>query len=68
MCFNYRMGFEPEPSNNLGDEFPIILTFDPIGLGRVTTLRGRLGAPSYRLELAGARAKPHRPGKLSPRE
>ena len=21
MCFNYRMGFEPEPSNNLGDEF-----------------------------------------------
>jgi hypothetical protein len=25
MCFNYRMGFEPEPSNNLGNEFLVIL-------------------------------------------
>jgi hypothetical protein len=43
MCFNYRMGFEPEPSNNLGNEFLIILTqrhsqsYDAVrtaGLGR----------------------------------
>jgi hypothetical protein len=43
MCFNYRMGFDPEPSKNPGDEFLIILTFDPSGVVRVTTLGGRLG-------------------------
>ena len=31
MCFNYRMGFDPEPSKNPGDEFLIIVTFDPSG-------------------------------------
>jgi hypothetical protein len=50
MCFNYRMGFDPEPSKNPGDEFLIILTFDPSGMVRVTTLDGRLGVPRYRLE------------------
>ena len=50
MCFNCRMGFDPEPSKNPGDEFLIILTFDPSGMVRVTTLDGRLGAPPYRLE------------------
>src|ERR1700759_3843169 len=43
MCFNYRMGFDPEPSKNPGDEFLIILTFDPSGMFRVTTLGGRPG-------------------------
>jgi hypothetical protein len=44
MCFNYRRGFEPESSNNLDDEFLIILTFEPSGMVRVTTLGGRLSA------------------------
>ena len=43
MCFSYRMGFEHETSNNLGDEILIILTFDPSGVVRVTTLGERLG-------------------------
>jgi hypothetical protein len=64
MCFNYRMGSEPEPSNNLGDEFLIILTFDSSGMGRVTTL----GAPPYRLEACRSKGKAASAGKLSPRE
>jgi hypothetical protein len=43
------MGLEPEPSKNPGDEFLIILTFDPSGTVRVTTLGGPLDAPRYRL-------------------
>ena len=50
MCFNYRIGFEPEPSNNLGNQFLIILTFDPSGMVRVTTLGGPLDESPYRLE------------------
>jgi hypothetical protein len=50
MCLNYRMGFDPEPLKNPGDEFLIILTFDPSGMVRVSTLDGRLGPPPYRLE------------------
>jgi hypothetical protein len=50
MRFNYRMGFDPEPSKKAGLEFLIILTFDPSGMVRVTTLGGRLGAPRYRPE------------------
>jgi hypothetical protein len=49
MCLNYRMGFDPEPSKNPGDEF-MILTFDPSGTVRVTTLGWRLDEPRYRLE------------------
>jgi hypothetical protein len=41
MCFNYKIGSEPEPTGKLGDQFLIILTFDPSGMARVTTL----GAP-----------------------
>jgi hypothetical protein len=55
MCFNYRTGFDPEPSKNPGDEILIILTFDPGGMVRVTTLEGRLGAPPYRLEARRSR-------------
>jgi hypothetical protein len=58
MCFNYRMAFDPEPSKNPGDEFLIILTFDPSGMVRVTTLGGRLGMPPYRLEARRSIAKP----------
>jgi hypothetical protein len=56
------MGFDPEPSKNPGDEFLIILTFDPSGMVRVTTLDGRLGAPPYRLE---ARRSIENRGKLN---
>jgi hypothetical protein len=59
MCFNYRMGFEPESSNNLGDEFLIILTFDPSGMVRVT----RLGAPPYRREARRSKGKAASAGK-----
>jgi hypothetical protein len=44
------MGFDPEPSKNPGDEFLIILTFDPSGMVRVTTLGGRPSAPRYHPE------------------
>jgi hypothetical protein len=57
MCFNCRIGFEPEPSNNLGDQLQIILTFDPSGMVRVTTLDGPLSEPPYRLE--ARRSKGH---------
>jgi hypothetical protein len=57
MCFNYRMGFEPESSNNLGDEFLIILTFDPSGMVRVTTLGERPGALPNRLETRRTKGK-----------
>jgi len=63
MCFNYRMRFEPESSNNLGDEVLIILTFDPSGMVRVTTLGERLGTPSYRLEARRSKGKAASIGK-----
>jgi hypothetical protein len=59
MCFNYRMDFDPKPSKNLGDEFLIILTFDPSGMVRVTTLGQRLAAPPYRLEARRSKGKVH---------
>jgi hypothetical protein len=47
MCFNYKIGFEePEPSNNLGDKFLIILAFDPSGMVRVSTLGRRANCPA----------------------
>jgi hypothetical protein len=52
------MAFDPEPSKNPDDEFLIILTFDPSGMVRVTTLGGRLGMPPYRLEARRSIAKP----------
>jgi hypothetical protein len=56
MCLNYRMGFEEaEPSNNLRDKFLIILTFDPSGMVRVTTLGRPPAAPHYRLEARRSR-------------
>ena len=71
MCFNYRMGFEPEPSNNLGNEFLVILT-DPSGIVRVTTLCGPrglgAGAPPHHLRARRSKDKPPRAGKLSPLE
>ena len=58
------MGFEEsEPSNNLGDKFLIILTFDPSGMVRVTMLGGLLGAPPYRLEARRSKAKAASVGK-----
>jgi hypothetical protein len=42
------MRFEHESSNDLDDEFLILLTFDPSGVVRVTTLGKRLGAQPYR--------------------
>jgi hypothetical protein len=66
MCFNYRMRFEPESSNNLDDEFLIILTFDPSGMVRVTTLGERLGAPPYRLEARRSKRKAASIGKALP--
>jgi hypothetical protein len=71
MCFNYRMGFEPEPWNNLGNEFLVILT-DPSGIARVTTLCGPrgfgAGAPPHHLRARRSKDKPPRAGKLSPLE
>jgi len=67
MCLNYRMGFEdPEPSNNLGDKFLIILTFDPSGMVRVTTLGRRPAAPLYRLEARRSKDKAASAGKALP--
>jgi hypothetical protein len=63
MCFNYRMGFDPEPSKNPGDEFLIILTFDPSGMVRVTTLGRCPAAPSYRLEARRSKDKATSTGK-----
>jgi hypothetical protein len=64
MCFNYRMGFEEsEPSNNLGDKFLIILTFDPSGMVRVTTLGRRPAAPPYSLEAGRSKGKATSAGK-----
>jgi hypothetical protein len=59
MCLNYRIGFEPKPSYKLGDEFLIILTFDPSGMVRVT----KLGVPPYRLEARRSKGKAASAGK-----
>jgi hypothetical protein len=63
MCFNYRIGFEPKSSNNLDDEFLIILTFDPSGMARVTTLGRRSTARPYRLEARRSKDKAASAGK-----
>jgi hypothetical protein len=72
MCFIYRTGFEPEASNKLGNEFLIILTLDPSGMLRVTTLCGPRGlgrgAPPHRLEACRSKGKAASGGKLSPPE
>jgi hypothetical protein len=61
MCFNYRMGFEPEHSNNLGNECLIILTPDPSGIVRVMTLCGPrglgTGAPPHHLRARRSKDK-----------
>jgi hypothetical protein len=62
MCFNYGMGFEEsEPSNNLGDKF--LITFDPSGMVRVTTLGRRPAAPPYRLGAGRSKGKAASAGK-----
>jgi hypothetical protein len=58
MYFSFKTGFDqPKHSNNLGDEFLIMLTFDPGGMVRVTTLGRWLGAPPHPLKAHRSNAK-----------
>ena len=66
MCFNYRIGFEPKSSSNLAEQVLIILTFDPSGMVRVTTLGGRMDGPPYRLEARRSKDKAASAGKALP--